>query len=102
MASMDVTGHKLVPLLASALGTAVGLGISYFTLIADLATLTERMASLQTEVQRGIDDRYRGSDAIRDFALVNQQIKQNAHQIEELEKMMREHVNVDRHPRNDP
>jgi len=97
MASGDLLGAKAVPLLASALGTAVGLSISYFTLIADVATLTERVASLQTEIQRGIDDRYRGADARRDFALVDQQIRQNAHQIEELQKMLRDHAKDDKH-----
>lgn len=97
MANGDLLGAKAVPLLASALGTAIGLGISYFTLIADVATLTERVAALQMEIQRGIDDRYRGADARRDFALVQQQIEQNAHQIEELQRMMREHSKDEQH-----
>jgi len=88
-------GAKAVPLLASALGTALGLGISYFTLIADVATLTERVAALQQDIQQGVDDRYRGADARRDFALVQQQIEQNAHQIEELQKMLRDHAKDD-------
>jgi len=96
MASGDL-GGKAVPILASALGTALGLGISYFTLIADVATLTERLAALQHSVQQGVDDRYRGADARRDFALVQQQIEQNAHQIEELQKMMRDHSSSEKH-----
>ena len=81
---------KPIPLMASLLGTTVGFGLSYLTLIADVATLTERMAALQDQIAQGIDDRYRGSDARRDFALVQQQIEQNAHQIEELEQLVRE------------
>lgn len=83
---------KAVPILASALGTALGFGISYFTLIADIATLTERVAALQSQTVEATGDRYRGADARRDFALVQQQIEQNAHQIEELQNLLRAHA----------
>jgi len=91
------TATKAIPLLASALGAAIGIGISYFTLIADVATLTERLASLQDQISTGTDDRYRGADARRDFALVQQQIQQNAHQIEELQNMLRDHARDKNH-----
>ena len=90
------TSTKMIATLAGFLGTALGVLITYFTALTDLAVLEERSIALDNTISSGMTDRYRGSDARRDFALVNQQINQNAHQIEELQKMLRDHVESDK------
>ena len=88
---------KLVLTLIGILGSALGFSLAQFTAASDasagLRVLTERVGHLNTQIQAGMDDRYRGSDARRDFALVKQQIEQNAKQIEELHVIMRGHDN---------
>ena len=82
---------KLIASVAGLMGTALGMMISWATAIGNIDVLTERVGHLNTQIQAGMDDRYRSSDAKKDFLLVQQQISQNAKQIEELHSMMRTH-----------
>ena len=63
--------------LTSKIGTAVigaagGVLVTYVTAVAghseDIARITERLNSIQKNIESNMDDRYRGSDAVRDLA----------------------------------
>jgi hypothetical protein len=95
---------KLVGALSGLAGTAIGVLISFLTVMTDLAALEERVGNLQKTITSGMDDRYRGQDARRDLAMVELRIGSNARAIENLQKLMRHHIDGDHdgHEVNDP
>lgn len=70
----------------------------------DLVRLTAELRSLTAEVRGGMDDRYKGADAARDFKLVFAEIRQitqhqeqNAAAIKENADLIRKHMNGGKH-----
>lgn len=95
MVNIESHNTKTVAILSGFLGTAIGLTVSYFTAVSGIQVLKVQVQTLNDKINSSMDDRYRGEDARRDFALVQQQISQNAHQIEELQKIVREHSRLE-------
>jgi hypothetical protein len=91
------SGEGYVKIVISAvLGAALGISVTFMTGVSSNATeivrLTTQVVSLTNEVRAGMVDRYKGSDAIRDFALVNEQIRAIRQRDRELEVEFKEHV----------
>jgi hypothetical protein len=82
-------------------GLAGGVLVTYVTAVAshseEIARITERMTALESAINSSMDDRYRGSDAARDIALINEKIRTNAEHIAELEVLLR--AEIERHNR---
>ena len=80
-------------LLSAGAGAAGGILLTYVTAVSshseEIVRITERMIALEATISSSMDDRYRGSDARRDFALVEEKIKANAEHIAELQIMLR-------------
>lgn len=101
---------KVVAILAGFVGTSLGVLIGWFGSLSDIARLQENVNSIRNEIQElRVDieatrnDRYRGEDAIRDQRYLTSrmdqnatQIQQNAKHIDELQKIIEEHIR--RHP----
>jgi hypothetical protein len=90
-------GEGYVKIIVSALlGAALGITITFMTGVSSNATeivrLTTIVQSLTNEVRAGMVDRYRGADARRDFALIQEQIKNVIIHDQELEIEFRDHV----------
>ena len=57
-----------------------------------LSDLSIQISHLTAKLDERTDDRYRGSDARRDFDKVSVQIEANASQIKELQELVRRHA----------
>lgn len=83
---------KALSAISGTVGLCGGLLISWFTSVADLAVLTERVSSIDRKIVEQMDDRYRGTDARKDQEILMERIGQNAKHIKELERLLREHA----------
>lgn len=63
-------------------------GYAILTLRDSVARLEERYSALLTVVTSGIDDRYRRSDSIRDFANAAEHRKELERRVEALERLL--------------
>ena len=85
--------------LIAFVGGSCALLVSYVTTISDhkekMAELTIQVKNLQSMMAECKDGHYTVRDSERDFALINHQIEENARHIKELERLLREHMDVD-------
>lgn len=86
-------------------GASVGILLTYISAVsgqsAELARLTERVESLSAKINQNMDDRYRGTDAERDFRIRDYRIQQNAEHIDEVQKCCERHRNEHSRDSND-
>ena len=75
-------GAAIFGVLAWQLYTVQGLSL-------DVARLSEQIAGMRAEVERGTDHRYRSTDAVRDFATRDQRLDAHAAMLRELADRVR-------------
>lgn len=63
-------------------------GIGMVELQKDVAVLNAEVTAVKTTLVQGTNDRYRGSDAARDFAAINTRIDRNDRRIDHLEDVL--------------
>jgi hypothetical protein len=82
--------------VSTMLGAALGISVTFMTGVSSNATeivrLTTRIEGLSETINNTMTDRYKGADAKRDFALIQEQIRNIMRQSRELEVEFKEHV----------
>jgi len=83
-------------IIAALLGATLGMIVTYSTGVSanrtEIVRLATNVDNLTKTINDGMNDRYRGSDARRDFSLIAQQIQNIRERDEELETTLKEHL----------
>jgi hypothetical protein len=82
--------------VSTMLGAALGISVTFMTGVSSNATeivrLTTKIEGLSNTINRNMTDRYKGADAKRDLALIQEQIRNILKENRELEVEFKEHV----------
>jgi sensor c-di-GMP phosphodiesterase-like protein len=97
IAERDVVERDVVEMMSKVLLMLVSALLSslltfVFAVQGDRNKLVTQLETLSTQMEERTDDRYRGSDARRDFDKVSVQIANNAEHIKELQALVRNHA----------
>jgi hypothetical protein len=90
-------GEGYVKIVISAvLGAAMGISITFMTGVStnrtEIVRLSVMVEALTHTINNNMNDRYTGADARRDFALIQEQMKNITSHDQELEVEFKEHV----------
>ena len=87
-------------LLSGLLGTALGITITYMTGVSsnrtEIVRLSTLIENLTTQVKTDMTDRYRGSDATKDHAVINEKIHDIQLANRELKAILMAHRELDK------
>ena len=83
-------------IIAALLGATLGMIVTYSTGVSanrtEIVRLATNVDNLTKTISSGMNDRYTGSDARRDFSLINQQIQNIREHDEDMETAVKEHI----------
>ena len=92
----EENGGLLKAALSGAMGAALGILITYSTGVSsnrtEIVRLATKVDNLTNTIEANMGDRYRGSDARRDFAVVREKLMDIQAHDTELEVQLREHL----------
>ena len=82
--------------ISGLLGTALGITITYSTGVAsnrtEIVRLATQVENLTSSIQVNMSDRYRGTDAKRDFDVIREKIAEIRKKDLEMEKRFQDHI----------
>ena len=92
----EMASENARAVISALLGTALGITITYMTGVAsnrtEIVRLATQVQNLTDTIKVNMADRYRGSDAVRDFRYIQAQINEIKIHDKEFEILLREHV----------